>query len=136
MIDNVAYPAVFTCVDNAVCIEFPDLKGCLSEADSLNEAVHWARDALSLRLYSDECDNIPFPNPSDPLALSKTLGDNQFVTLIDVDMNIAREKLGNKTVNKMVSLPQWLVTRGKNSGINFSQLLKDALIKELGLEKH
>ena len=47
-------------------------------------------------------------------------------------MKRIREQNENKAVNKMVTLPRWIIREGKNAGINFSQVLQDALIEKLG----
>ena len=43
-----------------------------------------------------------------------------------------REK--NKSVNKMVTLPKWLIDLGKEKKINFSQVLQEAVKRELNIE--
>ena len=93
-----------------------------------------ASDALAGRLYSDECDNLLIPTPSDPLALMKLLEPNQIVTLIRVYMPLIRDMYNkNKSSNKMCTIPEWLLIAGKEAGINFSQTLQDALMYKLGI---
>ena len=135
MKDSYTFPAIFSYAPDGISIKFPDLPGCLSYANDNNEAVYMAQDALSLRLYSDENDGIAIPAPSDPLDIMKTLKPNQLVTLIRADMTATRLKLGNKAVNKMVTLPQWLISEGKSQGINFSQTLQEALMQKLGITR-
>ena len=135
MLEIVAYPAIFDYADDGVSVEFPDLPGCLTCDKTPAEAVYMARDALSLRLWSDECDNIPFPQPSDIFALRDTLEPNQSVQLVDVDMQEVRQKFSRKSINKMVTIPEWLDLKAKNAGVNFSQLLQKALIRELGIKQ-
>ena len=47
------YPAVFsTDGENGYTVSFPDLLGCVTEGDTLCEAVEMAEDALGIYLYS------------------------------------------------------------------------------------
>ena len=43
------YPAVFS-YDDGICVYFPDVDGCYSQADSTEEAFYMAKDALELVL--------------------------------------------------------------------------------------
>lgn len=135
MKDIYTFPAIFDYADDGISISFPDLPGCLSCADTDDEAVYMATDALSLRLYTDERDNDPIPEPSNPLQLKKSLEKNQIVTLIRVFMPAVRSKFNEKAVSKTVTVPNWLLDEGKNAGINFSQTLQDALMEKLGITR-
>jgi len=48
-------------------------------------------------------------------------------------MPIVRERMRNKSMNKMCTVPAWLLTESKEAGINFSQTLQDALMEKLGI---
>lgn len=136
MKDIYTFPAIFNYADDGISISFPDLPGCLSCADDNSEAVYMAADALGTRLYSDECDNITIPEPSDPLLLQEKLQPKQLVTLIRVYMPLVRDMYEReKSTNKMCTLPQWLLVAGKNADINFSQTLQDALMQKLGIRR-
>lgn len=135
MNEIVTYPAIFSFNTDGISVSFPDLPGCLSCAENSSEAVYMARDALSLRLWSDECDKIPFPTPSDPLKLKEGLRPNEIVELVDVDMGVVRAKHSGRSANKMVTMPEWLLNQGKDAGINFSQLMQEALMEKLGIRR-
>ena len=135
MKDIYTFPAIFDYADDGISISFPDFPGCLSCASSNDEAVYMAADALGLRLYSDECDNINIPEPSDPLKLKRCLLENQVVTFIRVYMPLVRNMFTKeKSTNKMCTLPQWLLEAGREADINFSQTLQDALMQKLGIK--
>ena len=123
------FPAIFNYAPDGISIKFPDLPGCLSCADNNDEAAYMAADALALRLYSDEQDGIAIPD------LKSTLEANQIVTLVRADMKKIRAEHENKAVNKMVTIPQWLINEGKEAGVNFSQTLQDALMDKLGIKR-
>ena len=53
MATKLIYPAVFHPEsDGGYSVDFPDLLGCVTEGDSLSEAVDMAEDALGIYLYS------------------------------------------------------------------------------------
>lgn len=135
MKDVYTFPAIFNYASDGISIKFPDLPGCFSCADNNDEAAYMAADALALRLYSDEQDGIAIPEPTDVLTLKSALEMNQIVMLVSVDMKKIRAEHANKAVNKMVTLPQWLINEGKEAGINFSQTLQDALMTKLGISR-
>lgn len=130
------FPAIFSYAPDGISIKFPDLPGCLSCADDTDEAVSMAADALGMRLYSDECDDSPIPEPSDILTLKGNLEPNQIAVPIRVYMPLIRDIYGRqKSANKMCTLPEWLLNAGKEAGINFSQTLQDALMEKLGTKQ-
>lgn len=135
MNDIYTFPAIFSYEPDGIAIEFPDLPGCLSCADNNDEAVFMATDALSLRLYSDECDGSPIPEPSNVLELKKHLAENEVVTLIRLSMPAVRAKFNERSISKTVTLPAWLLHDGREADINFSQTLQDALMEKLGIHR-
>ncbi|MEZ0538008.1 type II toxin-antitoxin system HicB family antitoxin [Caldicellulosiruptoraceae bacterium PP1] len=127
------YPAIFQTEDvGGYSVSFPDLLGCYTEGDSLEEAIEMARDALGLYLYSLEEDKAPIPTPSKPEQIQTMPG--QFITFIDIDMIEYRKKHDNRAVKKTLTIPAWLNTIAENNNINFSQILQNALIEHLNLK--
>lgn len=113
-------------------ITFPDFPGAVSEAGSLNEAIYNAREALEIYTMMFEDEGKVFPKPSSFKALAEVLSsDDDILQAISVDTNLVRERERSKTVNKTVTLPNWLVVAGKEKNVNFSQLLQKALREEL-----
>ena len=80
-----------------------------------------------------EDEKMSIPKPSTYQELQAKLNDNQQLQLINVDTDFIRRREENKAVNKMVTLPKWLVDLGKEKKINFSQVLQQALKNELGV---
>ncbi|RIM89006.1 HicB family protein [Staphylococcus xylosus] len=114
-------------------VTFPDLQGVITFGDGIEEAVDMATDALGGHLLVMEDDNDTIPEPSDFHTLVSNLEPKQQLQLITVDTNIIRAKEENKTVNKMVTLPKYMVELGKSRNVNFSQTLQRALKEELNL---
>ena len=130
------FPAVFDYSETpGISISFPDFPGCLSEADDNEQAISMARDALSGRLYILDRDGEDIPEPSDTVKLIRTLEPMQTITLIDVNMQVFSEMVKSRSVNKMCTIPEWLLDEGKEAGINFSQTLQDAVMQKLGIRR-
>lgn len=62
--EMIAYPAKIDREDNSYIVEFPDLPGCLTCGDTLEEAKENAREALSGYLESIDLRKIKIPRPS------------------------------------------------------------------------
>lgn len=133
--DRYIFPAVFDYADDGISIDFPDIPGCLSCAFSTDEALHNAHEALGLHLFNMEADGDKIPEPSNVLDIRAKLKRNQIVVPIEVNMLIVRDSVNNKAMNKMCTLPQWLLTEGREAGLNFSQVLQDALVEKLGITR-
>ena len=80
--DCYVYPAIFTYEDDGISVEFPDLPGCLTCADTTEEAKKMAKEALGLHLYGIEEENETIPVASNIRDLS--LEKNQIPILIDI----------------------------------------------------
>jgi predicted RNase H-like HicB family nuclease len=129
--DLYVYPAIFDYAEDGISIEFPDLPGCISCADSTEEAIKNAKEAMALHLHSMEEDGDPIPEPT-PVNKLK-LEPNQIAILIEVYMPMYREAIENSYVRKNVTLPYWLEKAASKKGINFSQVLQNALKERLGI---
>ncbi|ABP67691.1 protein of unknown function UPF0150 [Caldicellulosiruptor saccharolyticus DSM 8903] len=132
--ERYVFPAIFTFDDDGITIEFPDLPGCISCADTLDEAVKNAKEVLGLYLWSMEKDNeqIPEPTPVNNLKLEQ----NQIPMLIEVWMPLVRHEMDNKAVKKTLTIPQWLNMLAEKHNINFSQVLQEALKDKLGIKDY
>lgn len=129
MKDTYIFPAVFDVSDDGISIEFPDLPGCLPCADTIEDAVKNAKEALMLHIFGMEEDNEEIPNPT-PFTQIK-YENNQILMLVEVYMPPFREKQKNKFVKKTLTIPSWLNTEAEHCGINFSQVLREALENRL-----
>ncbi|MEQ8171569.1 MAG: type II toxin-antitoxin system HicB family antitoxin [Candidatus Eremiobacterota bacterium] len=130
--DKYVYPAVFYYEEGKIDILFPDLPGCVSQGSNDEEALKMAKEALSLHMWGIEQDNDPVPEPT-PLEQVKPV-DNDCISrtvLIEVYMINIRESQDNKSMNKTVTLPRWLNKIAEEQGINFSQILQEALKEKI-----
>lgn len=131
MKDRYIFPAVFDYADDGISVSFPDFPGCYSEGDDNSEAIDMAQDALAGRLYILEQNCETIPEPSDILTVQHE--PNQAVVLVDVYMPTVRERIRNRNINKMCTVPSWLVQEAEHQGLNFSRTLQEGLMHKLGI---
>lgn len=94
------YPAIFyKAIEGGYIVEFPDIAGAITQADSLIEAVNRAEDSLAytLTMYEDNLlDNIKLP--SDIEKIKPELDEystGAFTTLIKADTDKYRESISS-----------------------------------------
>ena len=127
------FPAVFTYEpDQEIAVVFPDLD-CATSGENDDDALLSARELLGAVLYGMEEDGEPIPTPSALNAIQAK--NNERVVLVDVYMPSIRLAKVNRSVNRTVTLPAWLNAAALEKNINFSQVLQDALKKNLGLAR-
>lgn len=126
------YPAVFTKEeDGGYSVVFPDLESCYTCGDSLEQAMDMAEDCLALVLYGYETDKKAIPNASSIDSI--TTNSDEFVSLIKCDTLSYRKQYSSKAVKKTLTIPEWMNDEAMRAGINFSQLLQDALMQKIGI---
>lgn len=125
------YPAIFTPEDTGYSVRFPDIDGCYTCGDDLQDALDMAEDALALMLFHYEQERRDIPKASD-LKDMQVLGD-EFASLISCDTIDYQKRNNNRAVKKTLSIPEWLNEVATERGVNFSQVLQDALKNQLGL---
>lgn len=123
------YPAIFTYEPGQeIAVVFPDLN-CATSGANDDDALMSARELLGCVLYGLEEDNEEIPTPT-PLTQVQT-DANERTVLIDVYMPSIRQAKVNRSVNRTVTLPAWLNAAALEKGVNFSQVLQDALKEQL-----
>lgn len=133
------YPACFFKEDNGYSVIFPDLNWLATCGDTLDEALAMAVDCLAGYLFSCKIDgeDIPAPSPLNTISVqdvAKELefsGEDAFVNMISVDVAEYAKTHFEKSVKKTLTIPSWLNDRALAMGINFSQVLQEALIAKL-----
>lgn len=124
------YPAIFH-PDTEVggyWVSFPDLPGCVTEGDSLEQAMAMAQEALGLYLAVRLEDKLETAEPSNIKDIDPEDG---FVNYVSAEINKYRRK--TKAVRKTLTIPEWLNEEAEKRHINFSKLLQEALIQEMGV---
>ncbi len=130
------YPAIFTACEEkeGYTVEVPDLLGCVTEGDSLSDAIEMGTDAASGWILTELEEGRSYPKASEQTDI--IIPEGSFASLLVLDIDAYAEKYGNKAVRKNITIPAWLNTYGEKNNINFSKLLTDALMeKALGEQK-
>ncbi len=107
-------------------MEFPDLEGCQTFGDTLNETAENASESLSGYLLTLLEENAPIPSPSDIRSLQ--IPEDGFTSLVSCDIDQYKD---TKAVKKTLTIPAWLNDRANAMGINFSKVLQDALLSKV-----
>ncbi len=131
--DFYVFPAVFTYEDDGISIHFPGLEGAYTCGDTEEEALYMAKDCLELHLYGMEEDGEEIPEHM-PIKDIK-LEENQSIVMIRVNMKPVRDEMMNKAVKKTLTIPKWLNDAAIKQHINFSAILKAALLDELEISQ-
>ena len=126
---NLTYLAVFEPSTDGYSIYFPDLPGCISFGNDLEDAAHMAAEAASLHVYSLECDHEELPVPSTSLPREDTEGN--IVMPVTIHPDLFRLKKDNERVKTNITLPAWLKRIAEEQKVNYSRLLETALIDYL-----
>ena len=131
---KLVYTAIFTPFDdgNGFTVEVPDLPGCVTEGDSLVEAIDMGVDAASGWILGEIEDGNQFPEASPAGSIEAPEGS--FTNLLVLDMDAYAEKYGNKAVRRNITIPAWLDTYVQKNHLSLSKVVQDSLL-DLAQEK-
>lgn len=124
------YPVVFReAEEGGYNVEVPDIPGTFTCGDDMADAILMAEDVIAMMLADYEDENKQIPKPS-KIADIKTDG---IVSLVRADTDAWRKEVDNAAVRKNCTIPNWLNKKAEAAGVNFSQVLQDALKKLLSV---
>lgn len=128
---KLVYPANFYYEkEGGYSVEIPDLLGCITQGDNLEEAMEMAQDAALGWILTaiEEEEEIPKPSSIEQIKIE----GKGFKTLLLLDIDQYSEKYGTKkSVKKTLTIPEWLNKRAEKVGINFSQVLQESLLNKI-----
>lgn len=131
---NYIYPAVFYPEeDGRYSVIFPDLNDLATYGDTLADAFAMAQEACVQYLFTSLRDGEHLPSPSSLDDVQKE-DAHALVNMVCVNLDAYARAYDDKAVKKTLSIPAWLNTACENLGINFSKVLKDALIAKLQVQ--
>ena len=119
------YPAVFEpAEEGGYIVTVPDVPHCYTSGKDMAQAIEMAQDAAAMLLvdFEDEVSQIPEPSNLDDLQTTS------IKSLVLVDTDSWRKEFDSRAVKKTLTIPSWLNTKAERAGVNFSQLLRDALM--------
>lgn len=119
------YPALFH-KEDGYWVEFPDLDGCFTQGDTLDETMANAQEALAAYVESKIKNGEKLNDPSDIQSVEKP--EDGFVTLVSGDADLSD---GEKSVKKTLTIPKWLNDRALAKNINFSKALQETLVRKI-----
>lgn len=139
------YPACFFKDVDGYSVFFPDLEGgnLATCGKDLEEAMAMAVDCLAgyIHLSWELNDEIPPASKLEAIdikKLTRELFDDEdddyeeaFVNMISVDVKAYAKEHFEKSVKKTLTIPAWLNDVALERGINFSQVLQEALLTKI-----
>ena len=132
MVNKLFYPAIFHRQDEGFWVSFTDFPECLTEGDDMRLAYEMAVDALGLAITSRKAENKIIPEPTQPDEIATEDG---IVVVIEFDLMEYYRKHNSRAVTKTLSIPEWLNQEAIAVGVNFSQVLQEALMLKLNVNK-
>lgn len=128
------YPAIFEPDGDGWAVTFPDLDNCFTSADSLEEAIIQAQAVLEDCMYFREAQKDDIPTPSTIDVTFSPL--RKLVQMVVAFMPPVRRAWSQKAVKKTLTIPAWMEEElKKHDDVNVSQLLQDAIKRELNLKE-
>ena len=127
------YPAVFhKAEEGGFWVSFPDFPECFTEGDDITQAYEMAVEALGLALANrkEEKEEIPAPAEIDKLDL-----EDGTLVIVEFDMLEYQKRHNSRAVKKTLSIPAWLNEEATAMGVNFSQVLREALMSKVNAGK-
>lgn len=123
------YPAVIHEENDGYWLEYPDLEGCYTEGDSIEELMQNATEVLGVFLATKLEYGEAIPKASDIDAIK--CGNADTKTYVYTDVNKYRRD--TKAVKKMLSIPAWLAKEAELNNYSLSKVLQEALIEKLDI---
>jgi len=123
------YPALFSKEGDAYNVKFIDFDNIFTFGVGFDDAYYMAQDAL-YNMLPEYKNNLPEPTYD---YMNIDVNDNEFITMVELDVLEHERKISSKTVNTTVTMPEWLKNMADMKGINFSKLLQESIKKELNL---
>ena len=125
---DISYPVIISKDKGETVVQYPDFNVNPSYVEDGEDIIGIAKDVISLCLYDMKEDE--YPKPSEVGELSSLNGTIVYVNLW---LPYQFSQIKNIYKSKTITLPTWLDELGKEKNINFSQVLQNALKKELGI---
>lgn len=127
---KIYYPAKFskekTADGIAYNVEFIDFPEAFTYGYGMEEAYFMAQDVLFIAINERKI----LPKVTTDFSSIK-LEKNEFISLVELDIEEHNKKVSKKTVSTTVTMPEWLKVVAEKNDINFSKILQNAIKNEL-----
>ncbi|MCL1919030.1 MAG: type II toxin-antitoxin system HicB family antitoxin [Peptococcaceae bacterium] len=126
---KLVYPVCFYPNDDeSYCVDIPDLN-CSTQGENLSNAIEMAADAAAGWLLDSLSHGEKIPAPSKLENVSPDEGG--FISMVLVDLDALEKNYSDKSIKKTLTIPSWLNEAAEKNNVNFSAVLKDALLERL-----
>ena len=124
-----AYPIIMSKGKEYIIVYVPDFDAN-TQGKTVAEAMEMARDLIGILGIDMQDDGKELPKAT---SIDNVQADNGTVTLVDVDFDEYHRKIEMRSVKKNCTIPSWLNYKAEKANINFSNVLQNALMKELNI---
>jgi predicted RNase H-like HicB family nuclease len=128
------YLSVFEPIKTGYSVYFPDLPGCVSYGEDFEEAQKQASEALGLHIYGMEKDSDEIPIPSKTPQVTPETSSGYIVSPITVFPDLVGNELDDRAVKVNTTIPVWLKELAESRNVNYSKILRMALIDYLEVQ--
>lgn len=133
------YPACFFIEDTSYSVIFPDLNDLATCGSDMKEAMTAAVDCLAGYLYCAEQEGEELSPPSDMASIDlkkiaeelDISAEGAFINIVSVDVSAYAKEHFERAVKKTLTIPSWLNKAALEQNVNFSFVLKEALIAKV-----
>ena len=125
------YPAIFhKDEEEGFWVSFPNFPECFTEGDDMEKAYEMAVEALGLAISCRKKEGMEIPVATRIDAIDSKDG---IIVIVEFDMLEYQKKHNARAVKKTLSIPEWLNEEAMSVGVNFSQVLQEALMMKLNI---
>ncbi|WP_242958943.1 hypothetical protein [Drancourtella sp. An57] len=96
---------------------------------------HMDKSSESFDITKFPRDEQGYPNIPDPTPINELNVEDGAIVIVGFDMLEYQRKHNSKAVKKTLSIPEWLNEEAIEKGVNFSQVLQEALMNKLNIRK-
>ena len=125
------YPAIFHKEDGGFWISFPDFPECFPTGMICSKHTKMPLTHQDLRSQARQKEKEVIPDPTD---ISELKVDDGFLVVIEFDLFAYLKKHSSKAVKKTLTIPEWLNESATAMGLNFSQVLQEALMQKVQMK--
>ena len=128
------YPSVFHIAEEGgFWVSFPDVPEAFTQGENMEEAYAMAVDALGLCISDLDEAMQPLPAPSLPTEVE--VQGEAVLVVMEFDMEAYKRRHNARAIKKTLTIPEWLNEEAVAAGVNFSQVLQEALLQKLSLKR-
>lgn len=131
--NNIIYPALFRKTEDGYEVKVPDIPECYATGTSIEQAYLNILDEIGKKIIGCPELNGLVHVPTNPEKID--VPEGWFMVAVDFVTVEYLRKHDTRTVKKTLLIPKWLNDYAVSKNINFSRILKKALIEELNLEE-